>query len=145
MNPLHKLLVKSMPKTIGGRRRYIRKKLSPFANMEFACPALGKNAVVKIVAKTIKETSFNASLSEQSTLLAKNLPVLFRNAKVIEHDPDVQKNKYKYSKTFNNMNFSEGFVLKSTHNLYGTAKIVVGQRNKGKYTHYCVTALYIKR
>lgn len=138
-----KVLTKAMPNTKAQRSRFIKKRLAPFVGMSFRCPALGGK--IYIERNSIKETAYNARLSKESTLLATNLRYLFTHATIISHDANVQSNPNKYSKTFINFGFKECFVLKSVHQDYGTAKIVVGKRSQSKLIHYSVTALYIKK
>ena len=115
------------------RFNLLKSYLKKYSKCDFFCPALG---TVRITASGISETAHHASKRVASTIIALHLKKIIENASSIFGTYPPKNNKRQFR-----MKFAKVYELHVNLLNIGTAKLIIGENNKGFFVHYCCTAL----
>lgn len=122
-----------IPDTVQERRQFIKEQLLQYKDMQFYCPALG--CKIKVIDKSIDETAYYAAISKEATKLAIRLPMVIRNAVVLQLHlpPKIGRRQTK------KMKFVEIANLLATIPRLGKAKLTVGFTTSNECIEYAIT------
>ncbi len=113
------------------RRAIIVERLAPLIGTSVPCRAF-KGKRVEFLFASIDETATRASKRYESTLAALRIVEALKNAVLVKSDlPHSNKQR--------KMKFVKMYELKSELNRIGEVKIMVGERSRKQYVHYCIT------
>lgn len=113
------------------RRAIIVERLAPLIGTSVPCPAFqGKK--VEFLFASIDETATRASRRYESTLAALRVVEALKKAMLVNTDTPHSNKQRK-------MKFVKMYELKSVLNRIGEVKIMVGERSRKQYIHYCIT------
>lgn len=133
--------IRRIPKTRDGRLLYIERKLNYLRGKNRHCPALNADVYFDPDPEqgSIHETAFWASKSHKSVVCTMNITEIIRNATLVRTDNP----KPSPSTQIDRLGFTKVYILYTKVRYYGTAKLTIGERNRGNFVHYCVTSIKI--
>lgn len=131
-------VMENIPRNQRRRSELIVSRLERFKDKRVFCKSL--KDYVYISGNSIGETAHWACKSTISTIFALNMQGIIRNAVVVEEHKKPESRKQ--TRTFH---FVEIIILYCYVNGFGTAKLTVGKRKKGKIFEYCVTRIRMEK
>ena len=137
-NSIPASIMENIPRNQRKRHDLIVSRLERFRNKRVFSKQL--KDYVYISGDSIGETAHWASKSVVSTIIALNMQGVIKNAVVVEEHKKPESRKQ--TRTFH---FVEIIILYCYVNGFGTAKLTVGKRRKGKLMEYCITRIRMEK
>lgn len=129
--------IRNIPENRKGRMTLLTKEMTIYLNHKIYCPAL--KSQVLITQESLDETSYWASKSFDSTVVALNLKLLLKNVRILKSDS--AKDNIKQTA----MGIEEMKILYCLLKDFGVAKVTVGKKSEGDMVYYCISSISLSR